>query len=129
MFQSNGKKIVVIEDEKYILEMYREILESSGFSVKAAPNGEMGLVVIEESKPDLVILDLMLPGIDGMEVLRLLKKDSDKYGNPLTVILTNLSNEVMIKDAYSEKADGYLMKTELTPEQVVKEIKTILHME
>src|SRR5579872_1994557 len=127
--QANLKKIVVVEDEKYIMDMYKEIMEGSGFNVRTAPNGETGLTVIEEFKPDLVMLDLMLPGIDGMEVLRTIKKSPEKYGNPIIVILTNLSNEVMIKDAFYEKADGYLMKTELTPEQVVSEIKGFLHID
>ncbi len=122
------KKIVVIEDEKYIMDMYKEIMEESGFNVRAAQNGESGLAVIEEFKPDLIMLDLMLPGIDGMEVLRVVRKDPVKYGTPIIVVLTNLSNEVMIKDAFYEKADGYLMKTELTPEQVVSEVKGFLHM-
>lgn len=124
----NVKKIVVVEDEKYIMDMYKEIMEASGFNVRVAANGETGLSVIAEFKPDLIMLDLMLPGIDGMEVLRTVRKSPDKYGTPIIVILTNLSNEVMIKDAFYEKADGYLMKTELTPEQVVAEVKGFLHM-
>jgi len=120
---SDRKRIVIIEDEKYILDMYAEIMQSSGFQVRTASTGELGLKCIAEFKPDLIMLDLMLPGIDGMEVLRVVRREAEKYGKPLIIILTNLSNEVMIKDAFYERADGYLMKTELTPEQVVNEVK------
>lgn len=123
-----GKKIVIVEDEKYIMDMYKEIMEEAGFDVQTALNGESGLEVIESFKPDLVMLDLMLPGIDGMEVLKKVRESKDKFGSPIVIILTNLSDEVSVKYAFAEKADGYLMKTELTPEQVVNEIKTFLHI-
>lgn len=128
MDQAQIKKILVVEDEKYIMDMYKEIMEETGFNVRTASNGENGLVQIAEFKPDLIMLDLMLPGIDGMEVLRQVRRSPETYGSPIIIVLTNLSNEVMIKDAFAEKADGYLMKTELTPEQVVNEVREFLHI-
>lgn len=108
--------------------MYQEILISHAFTVRGGGSGEEGLEIIKTLKPDLIMLDLMLPGMDGLEVLRIIRKSKEIYGSPIIIVLTNLSNEVMIKDAFYEKADGYLMKTELTPEQVISEIRGFLNI-
>ena len=124
----NKKKILIIEDVIYNVELYKEILEEGGFYVEYAYNGEDGLVIAQKSKFDLILLDLMLPTgrVNGNTFLKIVKKDPDKYGNPLVIIITNIASEVVIKDLYDEKADGYLIKTELTSDQLVSEVKNYL---
>ena len=75
---------------------------------------------------DLVLLDLMMPGMDGLDVLKQMREDTKKYGEKPVVVLTNLSSERVIKEAFERGANGYLMKTELEPDQVVSEITTVL---
>ena len=123
-----SKTIIVIEDEPMILKAYCEILELAGFNVLDAMDGDLGLKKVEENKGkiDLMILDLMMPGVDGLMVLEAIKKDKDKYGEVPVVVLTNLSSDRVIKEAFARGAIGYIMKTELLPEKLVDEIKKFL---
>ncbi len=123
-----NKKILIIEDEVYLVELYKEILSDAGYQVVYAYNGEEGLGLIEKEKPNLVLLDLMLPTgtINGSNVLQTVKSDPEKYGTPYVLVLTNLTSDVVIKDMFEQKADGFLMKTELTPAQILKEVKNYL---
>ncbi|MHB8443150.1 MAG: response regulator transcription factor [Patescibacteria group bacterium] len=122
------KKILVVEDEVYLVELYTEILQKAGYQVSSSYTGDEGIKLAEQEKFDLILLDLMLPSgtINGTYFLHLIKTDTEKYHNPLVVVLTNLTSEVIVKDIFSQKADGFLMKTELTPEQIVKEVKNYL---
>jgi DNA-binding response OmpR family regulator len=122
------KKILIVEDEESLVELYKEILEDAGFTVKYAYSGDEGAEMASKEKFDLILLDLMLPtgSMNGTYVLSLIKGDKDKYGDPIVVVLTNLTSEVVIKDVLEQKADGFLMKTELTPEQIVKEVQNYL---
>ena len=124
----DNKKILVVEDEVYLVELYTEILQKVGYQVSSSYTGDEGIKLVEQEKFDLILLDLMLPSgtINGTYFLHLIKTDTEKYHNPLVVVLTNLTSEVIVKDIFSQKADGFLMKTELTPEQIVKEVKNYL---
>lgn len=117
------KKILVVEDEKYLLEMYSEILRDAGYEVSTAEDGDMGLKAAGEDKFDLIVLDLMMPHTDGMQVLTEINGNAEKYGNPPVIVLTNVSSEVAIKNAFAQKAYKYLMKSELTPQQILDEVK------
>ncbi len=123
------RKILVVEDEVYLVELYTEILQKAGYQVSSAYTGDEGIKLAEQEKFDLILLDLMLPSgtINGTYFLHLVKTDTEKYHNPLVVVLTNLTSEVIVKDIFSQKADGFLMKTELTPEQIVKEVANYLN--
>ena len=125
----DGKKVIlIIEDEAALLDSYAEILEDGGFITLKAADGYKGLDVLEENmeEVDLVLLDLMMPGMDGLDVLKQMREDTKKYGEKPVVVLTNLSSERVIKEAFERGANGYLMKTELEPDQVVSEITTVL---
>jgi CheY-like chemotaxis protein len=123
----NKKKILVVDDEKYLLNLYKEILEEASYDVTIAGGGQEALDLAGQNKYNLVLLDQMMPNVDGIQVLSALKEDPDKYGSPVIVILTNLSSEVAIKTAFENKADGYLMKDELTPDQILKEVEGFLN--
>ncbi|MCD4811642.1 response regulator [bacterium] len=124
----NKKTILIIEDEKVLLGSYSEALESKGYSVLKALDGYKGLDIIAENigKISLILLDLMMPGVDGLEVLRTIKDDKDKYGSVPIIALTNMTSEKVIKDAFDLGATSYLVKTDLDYEGLIKEVNKFL---
>ncbi len=122
------KKILIVEDEDMLLDSYAEILEASGFEVFIANDGYKGLELLETHKGslDLVILDLMMPGLDGLEVLRIKTDAQDKYGSTPVLVLTNMTSEKAIKEAFDIGAVSYLIKTEMDAEALVKEVNKIM---
>lgn len=123
--KSKGK-ILIVDDEPDLRMMFRDILGTFGYDLEEAGDGVECLEMMEKVKYDLILLDLMMPRMDGMEALTRIKQDPEKYGKPPVLILTNLTSDVAIKEGFERKADGYLIKTELTPEQVVKEIEKVV---
>ncbi len=117
------KKILIVDDEPDLRMMFKDILSTFGYEIEEASDGVECLEKLSKKKYDLILLDLMMPRMDGMETLARIKQDSKKYGNAPILILTNLTSDIAIKEGFERKADGYLIKTELTPEQVVKEIE------
>ncbi|MDD3661538.1 MAG: response regulator [Candidatus Dojkabacteria bacterium] len=126
--KNNTQVILIVEDEPAILDSYAEILEGGGFSSLKAADGYKGLDILATNKDvvDLILLDLMMPQMDGLDVLKQIRENPSKYGEAPVIVLTNLSSERVIREAFERGANGYLMKTELEPDQVVSEIKTVL---
>lgn len=122
------KKILVVEDEEMLLDSYTEILESSGFYVVRANDGYKGLELLETYKDELslVVLDLMMPGLDGLEVLRITSESEQKYGRVPVLVLTNMTSEKAIKEAFDIGAVSYLIKTEMDAESLINEVKKII---
>ena len=120
------KKILIVDDEPDLRMMFKDILETWGYETDEAEDGEQCLEKMAAGKYDLILLDLMMPRMDGMEALTRIKQDEKKYGKSPVLILTNLTSDVAIKEGFERKADGYLIKTELTPEQVIKEISNVI---
>ncbi|MBD3329297.1 response regulator [Candidatus Dojkabacteria bacterium] len=122
------KTILIMEDEEALLESYAEILEAQGWKVLKAPDGYKGMQALIDNKPkvDLVLLDLMMPGIDGLEVLRNIKDNPDKYGEMPVIVLTAMVSDKVIKEAYEIGAKSYLIKSELNSEDIVNEIKRVM---
>jgi len=104
-----GKKILVIDDEQDLCETVKAQLESNNFKVATAKDGPEGLNKVKEYKPDLIILDLMMPGMDGFEVCKRLKKDTKTALIPI-IVLTALEQEDAAKKALSMGAEGYMVK-------------------
>jgi CheY-like chemotaxis protein len=123
---SKKRKILIVDDEVDLRMMFKDILGSSGFETDEAEDGVVCLEKLSKEKYDLILLDLMMPRMDGMEALTQIKQNPDKYGTAPVLILTNLTSDVAIKEGFERKADGYLIKTELTPEQVIKEIEKVI---
>lgn len=122
-----GKTVLIVDDEPDLRMMFKDILGTFGYKLDEASDGVECLEKMSKKKYDLILLDLMMPRMDGMEALTRIKQDSEKYGTAPVLILTNLTSDVAIKEGFERKADGYLIKTELTPEQVVKEIEKVLN--
>ena len=118
-------KILLVEDEVLILRMYEKIFSFEGYTVVTAVDGLDGLAKAKSENPALILLDIMMPKMDGLRVLEQLKADPTTKDIPV-VVLTNLSSDVVIKDAFSKGAVGYLVKSEVVNEKIVDEIKQYL---
>lgn len=113
--------LLLIEDNPLLVGMYRAAFEKAGFEVAFAHDGETGLTLAADKKPDVILLDLLMPGMNGFEVLKALK------ANPATkkikvIILTVVTDEESKHKADELGADGYLIKSELTLAQIVEKI-------
>jgi DNA-binding response OmpR family regulator len=118
-------KIAIIEDDPVISQMYRMKFEADGFEVQLADNGERGVGLVEEFKPDLILLDLKMPHMDGGEALEEIR--SHDWGKDIPVIiLTNLGEEEAPKNLKTLGIHSYIVKADLTPRQVVGRVKEAL---
>ena len=123
------KKILVVEDEDYLRDIYIDVLEEEGYEVDQASDGEKGFTKMKAGGYDLVLLDLMLPKIDGLEILRKLKKSPSAKPNKNIVLLTNLNKDLSISKGIAIKIQGYLIKSDLTPGQFLEKVKKYLNGE
>jgi CheY-like chemotaxis protein len=119
------KKILLIEDDKFLRELMNKKLMTLGYDVVSAADGESGLVMIKETKPDVVLLDLILPGINGFEVLEKAKQDPEIANIPV-VILSNLGQGEDIEKGLALGAKDFLVKAHFTPQEIVNKLKSIL---
>src|SRR3989344_311831 len=119
------KKILLVEDEDFIRELYVRQLTKEGFLVKSAPDGQAGLSMLAAETFDLLLLDIMLPGMNGLQLLREFKTKNPK-SPMITILLTNLGQEAVIKEGFELGAQAYLIKASYTPDQVVSEVKNAL---
>lgn len=119
-------RILLIEDDVYILDVYADIFSEAGFEPTTAIDGEVGLQKISDGGYDLILLDVMMPKLDGLGVLAALKKTTPKKPNGPIVLLTNLGHDPIIKEALSLGAKGFLIKSDLDPDQLVAEAKKYL---
>lgn len=120
-----AKKICIVEDEPSLLEMYQMKFTADGYQVVTASDGEAGLKVIKEEKPDLVLLDLVMPRMDGYQVLGALRKDP-ATAKTVVYIFSNLGQSSEVERGIAEGANGYFVKSNLTPSQLAEEVKKIL---
>jgi DNA-binding response OmpR family regulator len=119
------KKILVVEDDKFLRELMSQKLIKEGFEIIQAVDGEEGLKKIKEEKPGLVLLDLILPGIDGFEVLTRVKTDPEVSQTPI-IILSNLGQREDVERGLKLGATDYLIKAHFTPGEIIEKIKNIL---
>ncbi len=118
------KKILFIEDEVNMSEMYKIKFEQEGYKVIIADDGEEGIKLAREEQPDLILLDLILPKLSGYEVLRKIK--ADKETKDIKVyILSNLGQNGEIEQGFKDGANGFMLKANLTPGQLVKNVEKI----
>lgn len=120
-------KILIMEDDTAMAQIVSHKLQTSGFEVRHAPDGAIGLKLIEADVPDLVLLDLMMPEMDGFQVLESIRSNKDKKIAGLKVIvLSNLwSNEDILK-TQNLKADGYMVKAYFTPDDILGKINELI---
>ncbi len=120
-----AKKILIIEDDKFLRELITQKLIKESYDVSEAIDGEEGMERIKKLKPDLVLLDLILPGIDGFEVLSRMKEDVSVSQIPV-IILSNLGQKDDVEKGLKLGAVDYLIKAHFTPGEIINKIKTVL---
>ena len=119
------KKILIVEDEKILAEMYHDVFIKAGFKVFSAVESEEGLKIARKEKPDLIVLDILLPRESGISLLEELKQDAEISFIPV-VIFTNYDGPDTKKKAKKLGVKGYLIKANFTPQQFVSKIKNYL---
>ena len=120
-----AKTILFIEDESALQKTFGEILKQEGYEMISALDGEIGLRLAESKKPDLILLDLILPKIHGFDVLKKLKQDEETKNIPV-IVLTNLEEIRDVDMALEIGATTYLVKAQYSLEEIVEKIKKAL---
>lgn len=118
-------KIVIVEDEDALARVLKEKFESDDFEVELAMDGKVALPIIQKMRPDLVLLDLMLPKRDGIDVLKDIKADRDLENLPV-IVLSNLDGDEDIKQAIALGAKDYFVKSQHPIKEVVEKVKDFL---
>lgn len=122
------KKVLIVEDDQFLREFYQELLESEGMVVDTAGDGEEAVSKIHEGGYDLVLLDIMLPKKDGLQILKETKTTPPSNPNGPIVVLTNIGQDAIIKNCFEAGAAGYMIKSALNPDQVLQEIHNYLQI-
>jgi DNA-binding response OmpR family regulator len=119
------KHILLVEDDPKIIEIYTPKLRQSGFKVEIVTKGSEVFKKIKEEKPDLLLLDVVLPHLNGWEILRKIKED-EKLKDLKIIVFSNLSQKKEVEKALKLGAEKYLIKAHYTPAELVEEIKEVL---
>lgn len=119
------KKVCIVEDDPSIREIYSVALEQAGFRVVSAGDGKEGFDVIKKELPDIALVDILMPGKNGLELIEMMQKDKQLLKIPV-IILTNVEEEEMIKKAGKLQTKFYLVKSLFTPKKVVAITKEAL---
>jgi DNA-binding response OmpR family regulator len=118
-------KILLIEDDPFLLSMYATKFELEGYEVASADDGEKGWQLSKETKPDIILLDILLPKMNGFEVLEKIKAEPKTKAIPV-ILLTNLNQRDEIERGLTLGADDYLIKAHFMPSEVVEKIKKVI---
>jgi DNA-binding response OmpR family regulator len=124
MAESKGK-ILIVEDDRYISKMYQLKLSLEGYDVQVAENGKDGVDKVKEFMPNIVLLDILMPELDGFEVLKIIKDDESTKDIPV-LIMSNLGQEDHVEKGMQLGAIGYIVKSQYTPSKVVEKIKSVI---
>ena len=120
-----AKTILIIEDDQFLRELIVRKIINEGFSALEAESGEQGIEKTKKEKPDLILLDLILPGIGGFEVLKKIKEDKNSSSIPI-IILSNLAEPEEMEKGLKMGAVDFLIKAHLTPREIIDKIKSVL---
>ncbi len=124
---AGSKTILFIEDDPFIVDMYTHVLERSGYTVDIAYDGKTGLDKARQNPYDLILIDIMVPQLTGIEVLEQLRKHSPRdLSATKIVILTNLAQDEESRRALEAEADGYLIKADITPNKLVELLTQVM---
>lgn len=121
-----GKKVLIVEDDEFLRDFYQELFTSEGYIVDVAADGEVGWGKVHQGGWNLILLDIMLPKMDGLHILQNLQAQPAQQKNGPIVVLTNLGHDTVINQAFSLGATGFLVKSSLNPDQVLSEIRSYL---
>ncbi|MDD5589736.1 MAG: response regulator [Candidatus Portnoybacteria bacterium] len=118
-------KVLIVEDDPFLSEMYSTKLVESGFEIDLAGDGQTALEKMTANKPDLVLLDIVLPKIDGFEVLKKMKNDQN-LRDIRVIALTNLGQKEEVQKGLDLGAEDYIIKAHFTPSEVVAKIREVM---
>ena len=116
-------KILIVEDDEFLRGLLAKKLKEDGHEVEQAESGERGVEVVGDYKPELILLDLLLPGMHGFEVLRWIKEQEGELSSVPVIILSNLGNEDDIEKGHSLGADDFLVKAKFTPQEITEKVR------
>lgn len=124
---AGSKTILFIEDDPFIVDMYKHALTKAGYTVDTAYDGKQGLEKALTNKYDLMLVDIMIPEITGIELLEKLRaQKGEDMGGTKVIVLTNLAQDEESRRALEAQADGYLIKADITPAKLIDLIKPVL---
>lgn len=118
-------KIILAEDDVQLIDMYQRKFEMEGFDVKFAEDGQQAIDILKDWKPDVALIDIMMPRVNGLDVLKYIKERPD-YEDVLTIMLTNLGNEATAEEIYKLGATEYIVKADMTPLEVSEKVKELI---
>jgi two-component system alkaline phosphatase synthesis response regulator PhoP len=121
------KKIMIVEDDIFISDIYQMKFNQEGFEVFLAKNGVDALQQLQNVLPDIILLDIMMPEMDGVETLKEIKKN-EKLKNIPTIMLTNISEREKAQECFKYGLNDYLIKSNFTPSEVVVKINSLLEI-
>lgn len=127
MPSSKQTHILIVEDDLFLAEIYQKKFEMEGFKVSMANDGEKAVNDIKKKMPDLVLLDILLPKLDGFSVLEAIKSDSVSKDIPI-ILLTNLGQQDDVQRGLEKGAADYLIKTHFKPSEVVDKVRKLLKL-
>lgn len=119
-------KILIIEDDRYISRMFEIKLGLDGLDVQVADNGRIGVEKAKEFHPDVILTDILMPEMDGFEVISQIKNNAELKSTPI-LIMSNLGEEDHIQKGLQLGAIGYIVKSDITPSQIIEKIKSVLN--
>jgi len=120
------KKILLVEDDPFLIDIYTTRLKEEGYSVEVSTSGSDCLKKISKENFDLLILDLILPDMNGLEVLKKINEKKESFMGLKIIILSNIGDKKEIEEGIRLGADKYLIKAHHTPSDILKEIKNLL---
>ncbi|MEN9328182.1 MAG: Alkaline phosphatase synthesis transcriptional regulatory protein phoP, two-component system, OmpR [Candidatus Parcubacteria bacterium] len=121
-----AKKVLIVDDDLYIRELYEEVLKDAGFDVNTASDGQEGIDKMKDGGYDLILLDVMMPKVDGLGVLKQMGEMQPKAPNGKVILLTNLSHDPVIQQALDTGAASFMIKADLTPDQLIDKVNSFL---
>jgi DNA-binding response OmpR family regulator len=122
------KKILIIEDDYFIQDIYDKAFRKAEYSVEIAKDGQEASAKTADNLYDMILLDIMLPKLNGIEVLKKIRDENAKNFNTPVLLITNLGQSNIIDEAFKLGADGYILKAHTTPQALVEEINKLLTM-
>ncbi len=124
-----SKQVLLVEDEADAAQIYTDLLEAENITIDSVGDGTDALKALEKTNYELVLLDIIMPEMDGVETLRQIKKNPNKYGTSKVIMLTNIGGDIAIDKAMELGADGYMLKSETEPTEFVNVVKKYLDLE
>ncbi len=125
MGEEKKQTIMIVEDDSFVMDIYKTKLSQEGFSVVEAENGMEALKKLKNIKPDMLLLDIVMPYMDGLEVLKKIKENKNTKNIPI-ILLTNLSQKEEVDKGMKLGAMDYLIKSHFTPSEVLEKVKSCL---